>query len=145
MKTGPTLTHSAAETARHGEDFARHCRTGLVLRLHGDLGAGKTTWIQGLLRGLGSPDEATSPTFALLHEYPRGRLPVFHWDLYRLDEKTDWSQLDLPDQLPGPGLTVVEWPERYNLPWPEPVCVDVRIGIQGGDERLISVEGQTLS
>lgn len=138
-----TQTHaqSTEETRAHARRFAGSCAAGMVLRVHGDLGAGKTTWIQGLVEGLHSADGATSPTFSLLHEYRGGRIPVFHWDLYRLGPDTDWSVLDLPEQLPGPGITVVEWPERYPGPWPEHDCHDIRILLQARGGRLIETEG----
>lgn len=112
-------TESPGETRAVAAQWARGLSAGTVVRLHGGLGAGKTTWVQGMGLGLGVEGEATSPTFALLHEYEGGSLPLHHWDLYRLGPETDWAQLDLADQLPGPGVTVVEWPERYPGPWPE--------------------------
>ena len=106
----------------------------MVVRLHGEPGAGKTTWVQGLVAALGSDETVTSPTFALLHEYRAGRLAVFHWDLYRLNSNTNWDLLDLPEHLPAnAGLTVIEWAERYPGPWGEN-CWDVNIAI-GDDER----------
>ncbi len=111
----------------------------MVIRLHGGLGAGKTTWIQGLAAGLGATDAVTSPTFSLLHEYRSSRIPLFHWDLYRLDSKTDWHLLDLPDQLPGPGITVVEWPERYLDCWPEAACWDIEIHLLNETDRSITI------
>jgi len=113
------VTRSAEETRAMASAWAQSLAPGAVVRLHGGLGAGKTTWVQGMARGLGIEGEATSPTFALLHEYEGGAFPLQHWDLYRLGPETDWCQLDLADQLPGPGVTVVEWPERYPGPWPE--------------------------
>lgn len=111
----------------------------MVVRLHGDLGAGKTTWLQGLVAALGSGEAVTSPTFALLHEYRAGRLAVFHWDLYRLGADTDWTLLDLPEHLPaGAALTVIEWPERYPGPWPAD-CWDIYITVSGGERREIEV------
>lgn len=112
-------TAKAEETREAAAAWARTLGPGAVVRLHGGLGAGKTTWVQGMARGLGAEVEATSPTFALLHEYDCGKFPLHHWDLYRLGPETDWRVLDLADQLPGPGVTVVEWPERYPGPWPE--------------------------
>jgi tRNA threonylcarbamoyladenosine biosynthesis protein TsaE len=114
-------TASAEETRAVAGDWARGLGAGTVVRLHGTLGAGKTTWVQGMAQGLGAEGEATSPTFALLHEYPCRSFPLHHWDLYRLGPETDWSLLDLVEQLPGPGVTVVEWPERYPGLWPDGV------------------------
>jgi tRNA threonylcarbamoyladenosine biosynthesis protein TsaE len=138
--TPPFISASAGATRAHAADFAAGVTPGLVLRLRGDLGAGKTTWLQGLVAGLDSPDTVTSPTFALLHEYRGGRLPVFHWDLYRLGDGTDWSLLDLPDQLPAvDGVTVIEWPDRYPGPWPENHCRDITITVSGATQRRIAI------
>lgn len=134
------VTHSPDETRTAAAAWGAKLVPGSVIRLHGGLGAGKTTFVQGLARGLGCADEATSPTFALLHEYPGPRCTLYHWDLYRLGPETDWSQLDLPGQLPGEGVTVVEWPERYPGPWPAGTR-DVFLHTQSGDGRLIEFPG----
>jgi len=108
--------------------------------LIGDLGAGKTTFVQGMAEGLGCGTVPTSPTFSLLHEYPGKTLTLHHWDLYRLDLSTDWNQLDLADQLPGCGITVVEWPERYPGPWPDRVIpVRLLLALDGPDKREIQI------
>ena len=138
MNTEPFISHSAAESIEHARRFAGLCQPGTVIRLHGDLGAGKTTWIRGLAAAVGALDEVTSPTFALLHEYRSGQLPVYHWDLYRLNAGTDWSVLELPEQLPGDGITVIEWPERYPGPRPDGCCHDVTLLATGETERSIS-------
>ena len=132
-------TNSAAETRAHAARFAVSVRAGTVIRLRGDLGAGKTTWMQGLVAGLQANDPVTSPTFSLLHEYRSGRLPVFHWDLYRLPPETNWDLLDLPEHLPSQGLTVIEWPDRYPGPWPAENCLDINIKIGSNDERQIEI------
>lgn len=132
------LSHSSAETKQHAHDFAAQCQSGTIIRLHGTLGAGKTTWAQGLVRGLGCNTEATSPSFALLHEYRGGRLEVFHWDLYRLEPETDWSILDLTDHLPSPGVTLIEWPERYPGPWPVSNVWDIHIEPSSENYRSIT-------
>ena len=111
-------THSPEETRAVAREWAATLDRGTVIRLHGDLGAGKTTFVQGLAEGLGCEIPPTSPTFSLLHEYPGKDLILQHWDLYRLSPATDWKQLDLTAQLPGEGITVIEWPERYPGPWP---------------------------
>lgn len=130
-------TESPEATRRVAATWACGLGPGSVVRLHGDLGAGKTTWVQGMAEGLGAVDTVTSPTFALLHEYDCGAFRLYHWDLYRLEPETDWSALDLAEQLPGEGVTVVEWPERYPGPWPEGVR-DVWLEPGGqAEERII--------
>lgn len=86
---------------------------GAVLALCGDLGAGKTQFVKGLVEGLGSEAPVTSPTFALLHEYPEGRLAVYHFDFYRLANATEALRLGLDDYLGGDGVCVIEWADRF--------------------------------
>ena len=103
------FSRSAAATRRLGRCLATYLQPGDVICLTGDLGAGKTTFVQGLAAGLGVPDPATSPTFVLVHEY-RGRIPLFHLDLYRLSG--DLTEIGLEDILGGDAAVVVEWAER---------------------------------
>lgn len=133
------ISDSVAETRAHAAHFAAGATAGMILRLHGDLGAGKTTWMQGFVAGLKSADTVTSPTFSLLHEY-HGKLPVYHWDLYRLGTETNWDLLDLPEHLPSKdGVTVIEWSERYPGPWPDSGCWDIHIKIDADDQREIRI------
>jgi tRNA threonylcarbamoyladenosine biosynthesis protein TsaE len=106
-------THSPAETQALAERLAGRLLAGDVLWLSGDLGAGKTTFAQGLGRGLRVSAPVVSPTFVLVREY-RGRLPLYHIDLYRLDERRDMLNLGLRDYLDGDGVCVVEWAERFD-------------------------------
>jgi tRNA threonylcarbamoyladenosine biosynthesis protein TsaE len=100
-------------TARLGEQLGKLARKGDVILLHGDLGVGKTTLTQSIAVGLEVPPEqyVTSPSFALLHEYP-GRIALFHMDCYRLSGEEDVEGAGLADYIGGPGLTVIEWPDR---------------------------------
>lgn len=102
-----------AATEALGRCLGKFARPGDIITLAGDLGAGKTTLTQAIGRGLAVPDDCyiTSPTFALIHEYP-GRLPLFHLDLYRLADETEAEELGLDDYLYGDGLSVIEWPDR---------------------------------
>jgi tRNA threonylcarbamoyladenosine biosynthesis protein TsaE len=83
-----------------------------MLALQGVMGVGKTQLVKGLARGLGFAGEVTSPTYTLLHEYLGGRLPLYHFDAYRLEEAGAWERLGFQDYFPSDGVTVVEWPER---------------------------------
>ncbi len=94
-----------------GNRLAVFSRAGDILWLHGDLGAGKTEMTKGIAVGLAAQDAVSSPSFALIHEYTGGRLPLYHADLYRLDTISA-IDLGLEDYLEGDGLTVVEWGER---------------------------------
>jgi len=128
-------THGEDETSQVGANLAASLLPGAVLLLSGDLGAGKTAFVRGLAQGLGvSPDEVSSPTFTLVHEYRGGRLPLQHVDLYRLAD-ADLDTLGLDDDLAGAGIVAVEWPERLRR---RPLhAVDVRIDDLGGDRRRI--------
>jgi len=105
------LTASAEETRAWGEALGRTARPGDVLWLHGELGAGKTELTKGVAGGLASRAPVSSPSFALIHEYPGGRLPLFHIDLYRLEGGAALD-LGLEDYLEDDGVTVIEWGER---------------------------------
>ncbi len=119
----------ADATQRLGRLLGQLVQAGDVLLLQGDLGAGKTTLTQGLAQGMDIADRITSPTFALLHEY-EGRLPLFHFDLYRLDAP-DLSQLGFEEIWEdGHGVVVIEWPERLGDQGPAE-HLDIRIVIQG--------------
>jgi tRNA threonylcarbamoyladenosine biosynthesis protein TsaE len=100
------------ETLKFGERLAAELQRGDVLALSGDLGAGKTVLVKGIARGLGIPGDVTSPTFTLVHEYAGGRLPVFHIDLYRLDNVEQALAIGIEDYLDGPGVTAIEWAEK---------------------------------
>lgn len=108
----------APTTVRLGMVLAELLPAGAVLLLQGDLGSGKTTLVQGLARGLGIAEPVTSPTFALVQEYPEGRIPLYHLDLYRLSPaevqqlQPEYYWLEAP-----PGIVAVEWPERLPA-WP---------------------------
>lgn len=99
-------------TARLGLALGRSAQAGDIILLSGDLGAGKTTLTQAIARGLGIEERVTSPTFSLLHEYDEGRVPLYHFDLYRLTED-DIAAQAFPDYWEdGDGLAVLEWSER---------------------------------
>ena len=107
------VTHSEEQTRRLGECFGRHVSTPMVFSLIGDLGSGKTMFVQGLARGLEVPDGyyVTSPSFTLINEYP-GRWPLRHIDLYRLDAGLDPAELGLTDILKGDGVAAIEWAHK---------------------------------
>jgi tRNA threonylcarbamoyladenosine biosynthesis protein TsaE len=107
------VTHSAEETIELGRRIAAELPKRAVVLLIGNLGAGKTTLAKGILSGLGAaaPDEVTSPTFTLIHEYDRGR--VYHIDLYRLDTRQQVATLGLDEILDRDAVVLVEWGERF--------------------------------
>ena len=130
-------TASEAETIALGERLARELPRGVVL-LIGNLGAGKTTLAKGIVNGLGaaSPDEVSSPTFTLIHEYGEGR--VYHVDLYRLDEPREVATLGLDELFDRDGLVLIEWGERFPKLLPAE-RTEIRIRSVGDDAREIEV------
>jgi tRNA threonylcarbamoyladenosine biosynthesis protein TsaE len=128
---------SELETRAVAAALASRLHPGDVLLLHGDLGTGKTAFVRGLAAGLGlDPDEVTSPTFTLVHEYRGGRLPIVHVDLYRLGG-TDLDEIGLDEGLARAGVVAIEWAER--LTWAGTDAIRVQISDRGGDRRDIVV------
>jgi tRNA threonylcarbamoyladenosine biosynthesis protein TsaE len=108
------ISKSPEETLALGEQWGRGAQRGWVIGLSGDLGAGKTQFVKGFARGIGSPARVHSPTFALLNEYGGGRLQLFHLDLYRLSGLDEVRGAGLEEYLTNPdGVTVVEWIDRW--------------------------------
>ncbi len=104
----------AAATIAAGESQASGLRAGDVIALTGGLGAGKTHFTKGLVRGLGSDEEVTSPTFTLVHEYRAGRLPVFHFDFYRMETESEVLAIGWDEYLDAGGVCIVEWAGRFS-------------------------------
>ncbi|OLD20360.1 MAG: tRNA (adenosine(37)-N6)-threonylcarbamoyltransferase complex ATPase subunit type 1 TsaE [Acidobacteria bacterium 13_1_40CM_3_65_5] len=110
--TKTITTHSENETADVGCELAQTLTAGSVVLLFGDLGAGKTAFVRGLAEGLGvQPDEVSSPTFTLVQEYRGGRVPLFHVDLYRLNDAREIDDLGL-DEIAADGVMAIEWAEK---------------------------------
>jgi tRNA threonylcarbamoyladenosine biosynthesis protein TsaE len=112
------ISHSPAETATLGETWGRDAKSGLVIGLSGDLGAGKTQLVKGLARGLGITTRVHSPTFTLVNVYTGGRLTLFHLDLYRLETPEQILSAGIEEYLQPAGVTVIEWAERWFGPSP---------------------------
>jgi len=130
-------THSAEETVELGARLGASAQPGSVLLLHGDLGAGKTTLVRGIAQGLGvDPDAVSSPTFVLIQEY-RGRLTLYHVDLYRI-EGIAVEDLGLEELASERGVVVVEWADR--LPRPIPDAIHVRLADKGENLREITID-----
>lgn len=134
------VTHSAAETERLGRWLGQRLGPGDFVALVGNLGAGKTHLSGGILQGLGVQRTGGSPTFTLLWEY-QGRLPVFHWDVYRLCSPADLEDLGYEDYFYGPGVNVVEWADRVLPLWPEErLRIDLSYG-EGENDRVLTFAG----
>jgi tRNA threonylcarbamoyladenosine biosynthesis protein TsaE len=130
-------THSETETAAAGRDLAPRLARGSVVLLIGDLGAGKTAFVRGLAEGLGIPAaDVSSPTFTLMQEYRGGRVPLYHVDLYRLDDAREVEDLGL-DELGEEAVLAIEWAEKLrDVP---DGAIAVRISHGEGDERTIEI------
>jgi tRNA threonylcarbamoyladenosine biosynthesis protein TsaE len=107
------ISNSVEETIATGRTYGRNAAKGDVFALTGDLGAGKTQFVKGVVAGLGSGAEVTSPTFVLVHEYEDGRLPVYHFDFYRLSNSEAVLRLGFDDYVFGDGVSLIEWADRY--------------------------------
>ena len=105
------ITHSPEETESLGEALGRRLPAGTVLAYRGELGAGKTAFTRGLARGLGCTEPVTSPTYTIVNEYLGGRLPLFHFDMYRLHSADDLWDIGWEDYLDRGGVCAVEWSE----------------------------------
>ena len=137
--TRTLVTQSEEETREAGRVLAGHLGPGDTVLLLGHLGMGKTVFARGLAAGLGvPPDVVRSPTFTLVNPY-RGRVPVYHVDLYRIEKESDLEELGLEEILGGDGVAVVEWAERLG-PYRPPGCVTVRLTDRGGNARAIAIE-----
>jgi len=137
MTTQTITTHSEVETAAAGRDLASHLSAGSVVLLFGDLGAGKTAFVRGLAEGLGIPaEDVSSPTFTIMQEYRGGRLPLFHVDLYRLDNSREIDDLGM-DEIAADGVLAIEWGEK--LREAPDGAIGIRISDAEGDKRTIEL------
>jgi tRNA threonylcarbamoyladenosine biosynthesis protein TsaE len=107
------ISNSPAETEAIARQLAGDLVAGFVLALKGELGSGKTLFTQGIVAGLESNAAATSPTFTIVHEYQGGRLPVYHFDFFRLEDRESAARLGLEDYLFSDGVSVIEWADRF--------------------------------
>lgn len=138
------ITNSEEETERLGARLAVKLEPGAVIAFTGDLGAGKTAFTRGLARGLGIPDRVTSPTFTIVNEYEGGRLPLFHFDMYRLGSADELFDIGWEDYLARKGVCAVEWSENVSDALEEgTLSVEICRGETVG-QRIITVMGVEL-
>lgn len=133
-------TASEAETEALGETLGRTLSPGAVVAFTGDLGAGKTAFTRGLARGLDIGERVTSPTFTIVNEYEGGRLPLFHFDMYRLGSSDELFDIGWEDYLRRGGVCAVEWSEKVADALSGCIQVDIRRGERDLD-RIISIKG----
>ena len=107
------ISDSPSETETAGREFAWDLPTGSVVALTGELGSGKTRFVKGLAAQIGAPGEVTSPTFTLIHEYTGGRVPVYHFDFFRIEDRQSAERLGLEEYFFGDGICVVEWADKF--------------------------------
>ena len=133
------ITHSPQETEAIGEALAKQLQPGTILAYTGDLGAGKTAFTRGLARGLGAAEPVTSPTYTIVNEYLSGKMPLFHFDMYRLTCADDLWDIGWEDYLERGGICAVEWSE--NVTDAMDGAIFIRIEKLGEDSRRITIEG----
>lgn len=136
-------THSAQETFALGEKIGRHAKVGQVYTLEGDLGTGKTVLTQGVAAGLEITEPVNSPTFTILQEYREGRLPFYHFDVYRIGDVEEMEEIGYEDYFFGDGICLIEWANLIEeiLP-PEIVSIRIEKDLDKGfDYRRITIEG----
>ena len=132
------LTNSPEETEAVGAALGKILMPGTVIAYRGDLGAGKTAFTRGFARGLGYAEPVTSPTYTIVNEYLGGRLPLFHFDMYRLASSDDLWDIGWDDYLDRSGVCAVEWSENVEDALEEDtIRVDIRRGANDGQRRIL--------
>ena len=139
------LTHNEAETETLGARLAAVLSPGAVVAYRGGLGMGKTAFTRGLARGLGYPGRVTSPTFTIVNEYEGGRLPLFHFDMYRLADADDLFDIGWEDYLDRGGVCAVEWSEQVADALPDDtIYVTLTRRDKDPSWRTITIEGAII-
>ena len=133
------ITHSPQQTEALGSALGEKLQAGTVLAYTGDLGAGKTAFTRGLAKGLGAKDMVTSPTYTIVNEYLSGRLPLFHFDMYRLASADDLWDIGWEDYLERGGVCAVEWSENVTEALENPIFI--RLEKVDENTRRITIEG----
>ena len=136
------ISHSPAETETLGEALGKILTPGTVLAYRGDLGAGKTAFTRGLARGLGAGERVTSPTYTIVNEYLSGRMPLFHFDMYRLGSSDELFDIGWEDYLERGGVCAVEWSENVADALTD--AITVTIEKTGEETRRITLEGSEV-
>ena len=134
--------YSPEETFEIGKAFGRDAKAGEVYGFYGDLGVGKTVFVKGFAEGLGVTEDVVSPTFTIVQEYESGRIPMYHFDVYRIDDPDELFEVGLDEYLYGDGVVLIEWAELIEALLPKNVTkVRIEKDFQkGADYRRITVE-----
>ena len=133
------ITTSPEQTEKLGQALGKVLQPGTVLAYEGDLGAGKTAFTRGLARGLGAEEPVTSPTYTIVNEYLTGRLPLFHFDMYRLGSSDELWDIGWEDYLERGGVCAVEWSENVDDAMEDAMYITIEK--LGEDTRRITIEG----
>ena len=134
-------THSADETQALGQKLASRLAPGDVIAYFGDLGAGKTAFTRGLAQGLGITDPVTSPTYTIVNEYLSGRIPLFHFDMYRLSSSDELFDIGWEDYLSRGGVCAVDWSENVEDALQDAIRVTIEKDADEPDTRHITITG----
>lgn len=134
-------THSADETQALGQKLASRLAPGDVIAYFGDLGAGKTAFTRGLAQGLGITDPVTSPTYTIVNEYLSGRIPLFHFDMYRLSSSDELFDIGWEDYISRGGVCAVEWSENVEDALQDAIRVTIEKDADEPDTRHITITG----
>ena len=134
-------THSADETQALGQKLASRLAPGDVIAYFGDLGAGKTAFTRGLAQGLGITDPVTSPTYTIVNEYLSGRIPLFHFDMYRLSSSDELFDIGWEDYLSRGGVCAVEWSENVEDALQDAIRVTIEKDADEPDTRHLTITG----
>lgn len=134
-------THSADETQALGKKLAESLRPGDVIAYFGDLGAGKTAFTRGIAEGLGVSEQVTSPTYTIVNEYLSGRLPLFHFDMYRLGSSDELFDIGWEDYLARGAVCAVEWSENVEDALQDAIRITIEKDSLAPDTRHITIEG----
>ncbi|MDD8017497.1 MAG: tRNA (adenosine(37)-N6)-threonylcarbamoyltransferase complex ATPase subunit type 1 TsaE [Bacteroidota bacterium] len=134
------VTHSEEETVQAGNEFSKRLTAGNVVALYGDLGSGKTRFVKGISRGFGIHEHVTSPTFVVVNEHLDGRLPLYHFDFYRLKSMKELDEIGFEEYIFGTGVCVLEWAEMIQQKLPvKRFDVFLDLGMTEND-RIIRIE-----
>ena len=134
---------SAQDTFRAGEEIGKQAKPGQIYTLNGDLGVGKTVFTQGIAQGLGITEPVNSPTFTIVQVYEEGRLPFYHFDVYRIGDIEEMDEIGYEDYFYGEGVCLIEWADLIREILPEQMCrVTIEKDLEKGfDYRKITLEG----
>ncbi len=127
-----------AATLQAGQVFSRTLQAGLVIYLHGDLGAGKTTFVRGILQGLGFLDRVKSPTYTLVEPYVISNYNIYHFDLYRFNDIYEWESAGFREYFNDASICIIEWPEKADGILPKP-DIDINLSLQLPNSRLLEI------